>query len=109
MLVKMESQGGGGSVTPNMIYKGSFNSNGAGVSINVTSGKTYIANYNINTDSQISTVTNGDILLNECGAGASWSGQSIYIYVVVFKATSNTISISNGINTAYALTITEIG
>lgn len=107
-LMKMDFAVGESSLTPRTVYQSAVNVNANNTSINVTENKLYLATYDNQETANTTVLTNGNIMYREVSKGASWNNNFVYPKIIIFKATSSTISMTNTPAKVYGLTLTQL-
>lgn len=92
----------GGGISPEVVYKSSYNTNMNNVGVTVEVGKTYVLNF-ITTTYNSYYFSGGDTIIWTTGNRADY-GNNVRLWVCVFVATSNTIKVTGAQSWDWVLT-----
>ena len=91
MFQKMLQGGSGSKLNPQTIFISEYDTNNNNKTYNVIQGKHYAFLW-INASGQKVTISNANLLIEAYGKGLSVSTAQIFGDIIIFEATSNTIT-----------------
>ena len=91
MFQKMLQGGGGSKLNPQTIFISKYDANDNNKTYNVIQGKHYAFLW-MNSGGLKATISNANLLFEEYGKGVGISTAKIFANIIIFEATSNTIT-----------------
>ena len=91
MFQKMLQGGGGSKLNPQTIFISKYDANDNNKTYNVIQGKHYAFLW-MNSSGTKATISNANLVFEEYGKGLSISTAQIFASIIIFEATSNTIT-----------------